>query len=492
MGESYQKLCYEQSHLTICRFLESIKYHNEHISMFGIKTFLELIFYNNIFKYEKNFYLQKVGIAMGCICGPTVANLYLYALEKYWLSINRPLIYKRFIDDIFYLNKGKLDQTDLNLQFENLKLSFLIDKKVPFLDLNVEIDKFRNKIKFSLYIKPTNTFQYLHINSNHPKYIFKNIPKSLFLKVRRICSEDVDYFFHARNLLGQLLKRGYDFDFLLKILCQIGRLDRKSLIAYRDKGNNIDQYSIRLCMGFDHNYLDLKKDTFLNFVSISEQFEWLKSFKLTFTNSILPNFKKLFIDNFHFNFNQNFFTRNCNSSKCIICKFILKDSYLKLKNFILPLKCNSNCKSLGIVYVIKCLKCEVLYIGESEFSASKRISQHLYDIKSFIPYGLHNYKILKIQPKSGNHRPKRLLKSNNFNMCIFKPFKKISEVAEHFNLKGHVKDSHFRYCIFEKNLREKDIRQSVETDLINFVKNFGEIINKKIPNFKFIKKLCFS
>ena len=84
------------------------------------------------------------------------------------------------------------------------------------------------------------------------------------------------------------------------------------------------------------------------------------------------------------------------------------------------------------------------------------------------------------------------MKSNNFNMCIFKPFKKISEVAEHFNLKGHDKDSHFRYCIFEKNLKEKDIRQSVETDLINFVKNFGEIINKKIPNFKFIKKLCFS
>ncbi len=77
-------------------------------------------------------------------------------------------------------------------------------------------------------------------------------------------------------------------------------------------------------------------------------------------------------------------------------------------------------------------------------------------------------------------------------MCIFKQFKKISEVAEHFNLKGHDKDSHFRYCIFEKNLKKKDIRQSVETDLINFVKNFGEIINKKIPNFRFIKKLFFS
>ena len=85
-------------------------------------------------------------------------------------------------------------------------------------------------------------------------------------------------------------------------------------------------------MGFDHNYLDLKKDNLLSFVSISEQFEWSKSFELTFTNSILPNFKKLFIDNFHFNFNQNFFTRKCNNSKCLICKFILKGSYFKLKN----------------------------------------------------------------------------------------------------------------------------------------------------------------
>jgi hypothetical protein len=42
------------------------------------------------------------------------------------------------------------------------------------------------------------------------------------------------------------------------------------------------------------------------------------------------------------------------------------------------------------------------------------------------------------------------------------------------------------------NLREKEIRQPVETELINIVKTFGVIFNKKIPNFKFIKKLCFS
>ena len=77
-------------------------------------------------------------------------------------------------------------------------------------------------------------------------------------------------------------------------------------------------------------------------------------------------------------------------------------------------------------------------------------------------------------------------------MCIFKPDKKISEVAEHFNLKGHLKDLYFKFCIFENKLIEKEIRQSTETDLMNIIKCFGTILNKKIPNFKFVKKLCFS
>ena len=68
----------------------------------------------------------------------------------------------------------------------------------------------------------------------------------------------------------------------------------------------------------------------------------------------------------------------------------------------------------------------------------------------------------------------------------------MSEVAEHFNLKGHSKDLYFKFCIFDKDLLDKNIRQSVETDLMNILKNFGPILNKKLPNFKFVKKLCFS
>ena len=121
-------------------------------------------------------------------------------------------------------------------------------------------------------------------------------------------------------------------------------------------------------------------------------------------------------------------------------------------------------------------------------------SQHLYDISNFVPYGLGNCKIVKINNNyvSLNKRPKRLLKTKNFNIVIFRKEKKISEVAEHFNLRGHCKDLYFKFCIFDKDLLDKNIRQSVETDLMNILKNFGPILNKKIPNFKFVKKLCFS
>ena len=477
----------------ICCYLDSIKYNNEHINIYGISKFLSLIFTKNIFKYENYFYIQLIGIAMGCKCGPSVSNLFLYISEINWVRLNKPILYRRFIDDIVYLNKSKINKNELMNQFDNLKLNFVTAKKVQFLDLNIEIDSLKKKLKFSLYTKPTNTFQYLHKSSNHPKYIFNNIPKSLFIRIKRNCSDDQDYYFHAGILLLQLKNRGYEFNFLFKILCQIGRLDRKNFIRYNDKKSLNEVNSIRLCISYDHNYLDLKKDSLFNFKIISEQFEWLNNFKLDFTNSILPNIKKLFIDNFYFNYNKSFTTKKCKSKDCSICKFSLNYSFLKIGNFKLPLKCNSNCVSRGIVYIIKCIKCDVFYIGESEFTGKKRISQHLYDIKNFVPYGLKNCKIITMNSnRKHSKRPKRLLKTKDFNVVIFRKEKKISEVAEHFNLKGHCKDLYFRFCIFEKNLLEKEIRQSVETDLMNVIKTFGSILNKKIPNFKFVKKLCFS
>ena len=38
---------------------------------------------------------------MGLICGPSIANLFVFIYEKSCLNIHKPLINYRFIDDLF-------------------------------------------------------------------------------------------------------------------------------------------------------------------------------------------------------------------------------------------------------------------------------------------------------------------------------------------------------------------------------------------------------
>ena len=148
---------------------------------------------------------------MGCKCGPTIANLYLYTYEINWLNENNPVCYGRFIDDIMVANETPLDINIFKNTFNYLKLNIETGEKINFLDLIISYDFLTNKFITSLYTKPTNTFSYLISISNHPEHIFKNIPKSLFIRLRRICSSYLDYIFQCRILINQLEKRGYNF-----------------------------------------------------------------------------------------------------------------------------------------------------------------------------------------------------------------------------------------------------------------------------------------
>jgi hypothetical protein len=53
----------------------------------GFRAILDLIFTMNIFRYKDRFYRQQIGIPMGCKCGPSLANKYLYTLEYEYIHI---------------------------------------------------------------------------------------------------------------------------------------------------------------------------------------------------------------------------------------------------------------------------------------------------------------------------------------------------------------------------------------------------------------------
>jgi hypothetical protein len=157
-------------------------------AFFKILIFDFNYFYSINTKSVKTYFKQINGLSMGCICGPSIASLFVYILEIKWLRIHKPLFYGRFIDDISLISNEKLNERDFKSYFLNLKLNIIQSKVINFLDLEISLDILTKKLNFSLYVKPTNTFCYLHINSNHPKFIFNNIPKSLLIRIRRICT----------------------------------------------------------------------------------------------------------------------------------------------------------------------------------------------------------------------------------------------------------------------------------------------------------------
>ena len=60
-----------------------------------------------------------------------------------------------------------------------------------------------------VYVKPTDTHQYLHSSSCHPYHCKKGIPYSQTLGLNRICSDSTSFDRRCNDLERWLLERGY-------------------------------------------------------------------------------------------------------------------------------------------------------------------------------------------------------------------------------------------------------------------------------------------
>ena len=427
-----------------------------HLSSNGFFNLLKLVFENNIFSFNKKFYIQISGIAMGSKCGPSIANIYVYLLEKKFLTIHKPLFYVRFIDDIFVITKKEFEIDLLKRNFVPLKLNIDTNETVNFLDLNICLNYITGKLNFSLYIKPTNTFSYLLTTSNHPSFIFKNIPKSLFFRIRRICSFYDDYLYFSRLLISQLIQRGFNPDLVLKTARMVGNLDRLSLLPYKEKSNIFTKNNIFLKLPFNFNILNLSEILSFSLKNITLN-NILLTLKLRLLNFMEPNLSSIMVHNFKLNLFEYFKYTKCLKINCSICPYINQSFYLNLNNFLLPLYSNSSCSSSNSVYIIYCRKCFCFYIGQT-VKLKRRMRFHLKTIEFNRSFG-----------------------SN----C--------TSVYEHFNRSKHNINRDFSFLVFKTDLDTLQIRLSVEAQLIHLFRVLKiRILNEFLPNianYKFLANL---
>ena len=163
-----------------------------------------LVLTKNNFDFNGKHYLQIGGTAMGTRLAPTYANLFMADFEDrhVYTYHKQPLLWLRFIDDIFYVwqhSQVELDVfiTYLNGVHDTIKFtSESSTDRVNFLDIVVCLTPTRT-LTTSLYVKPTDSASYLHFDSAHPKHCIQGIPFGQFLRICRICSDEQDSFDHC-------------------------------------------------------------------------------------------------------------------------------------------------------------------------------------------------------------------------------------------------------------------------------------------------------
>ena len=137
------------------------------------------------------------------------------ALETKLLNSSKlkPHIWWRYIDDIFMIWEHGEEQLrrfleDINSFHPSIKFTAeWSHESINFLDVQV-INEGGNFVT-DLYVKPTDTHQYLHASSCHVYHSKKSIPYSQTLRLNRVCSTNQLFDKRYNELDCWLVDRGY-------------------------------------------------------------------------------------------------------------------------------------------------------------------------------------------------------------------------------------------------------------------------------------------
>lgn len=222
------------------------------ISKEYLLTICKLILENNQFEFAGEYYVQKIGCAMGAVPSPEICDIRAYEviesiLNKFHLKDNI-LFHCRFRDDGFILfNHCQIEDVHrlfsiANKEHELLKFTFEISKEcVNYLDTTVyKGNKFKNTkiLDIKSYIKKTETFQYLHRTSAHPPNVFKGLIKGETLRHLRNNSSKQNLNNVLQLYKFNLKNRGYSLKEIQNAMKDALNKTREEVIYKTKDANN--------------------------------------------------------------------------------------------------------------------------------------------------------------------------------------------------------------------------------------------------------------
>ena len=348
-----------------------------------IVDFTELVLKNNNFEFDDKHYVQKLGTAIGTRMAPSYANIFMDRLERQLISqaAIKPHTWWRYIDDIFIIWTEGEDSLKcfidyLNNAHRTIKFTSKWScSEIDFLDVRVINDS--GKLETDVFIKPTDSHQYLHKTSCHPNACKKGIPFAQALRLRRICSKTSFFEKRAGDLCTFLEERGYKKKLVEEQIDRARKTLRDEALAEKPRKENTRvPFVVTYHPGLPHigGLLQKLHPVLHSSLKCKEAIPQVpmvayrkpKSLAQYLVRARFTNTPKEKIDG----------TLKCSSKNCQICIFLcLGNTFRSNKN--------------GKVYLINCKKCKVQYVGSTTTRFRTRFNNHKSRVNAHVNFSLN-------------------------------------------------------------------------------------------------------
>ena len=275
------------------------------------------------------------------------------------------------IDDIFMIQQYGEHQLIEFLKLLNechptIKFTYEYSReKINFLD--VQIIKQGQKLVTDLYIKPTDTHQYLDASSCHPFHCKRSIPYSQALRLNRICSETEFLDSRCNELESWLIDRGYSKHLVRQQILKARKPNRDNLL---DKG---PKPASERKLVFNITY----RPSFSKVKDILSNIHLLLACNAehgkVFPQVPIVGFKKgkslkdILVSAKVREGPPTGLCQGCGSKRCGVCKCLANTTTFTNRDASKTFNINGthNCNSEYVVYLLQCKTCKIQYVGSS-------------------------------------------------------------------------------------------------------------------------------
>ena len=350
----------------------------------GVTDLARFVLNNNYFEFDDQLYLQTSGTAIGTKMAPSYAVIFMHILESTVAQhSSAPYVWWRFIDDIFCIWTHGEESLLEFIEFVNqlhpaIKFTHEYSPaEINFLDINVKLDA-QGIFHTDLYIKPTDTRQFLLASSCHPGHVKRSIPYSQAIRILRICS-DHEIAVHRLCELSQVLcQRGHSHK---KVKSQIKRAIENFMSGNPTRQTTSDE-RVPCVLDYHPGLPDINGifGRFLPVLHCSKtmqdcvpqkpllSFRRPRNLRNILVRAILPKSES----------STEGSCGPCNKPRCQICNILPAQNSIKSTSTsnTFPILCqNADCSSSNCIYVITCTLCQSQYVGQAK-TFRLRVNNH--------------------------------------------------------------------------------------------------------------------